>query len=61
VQTSWLNGKHTVFGKVLSGMDVVRTIENVAVNDKNRPLNDKIVIAKSRSEDVKPFELKEKL
>ena len=26
-QTPWLNGKHTVFGKVTSGMDVIKKIE----------------------------------
>ncbi len=27
VQTSWLNGRHTVFGRVLSGMEVVKAVE----------------------------------
>merc|ERR1711991_888150 len=29
VQTSWLNGRHTVFGRVLEGMDVVKKVEAV--------------------------------
>jgi peptidylprolyl isomerase len=27
VETAWLNGKHVVFGRVVDGMDVVKTME----------------------------------
>jgi cyclophilin family peptidyl-prolyl cis-trans isomerase len=35
-QTPWLNGKHTVFGKVTSGIDVVKKIESYGT-DMGRP------------------------
>jgi len=29
VQTAWLDGKHTVFGNVTKGLDIVKAVENV--------------------------------
>ena len=40
-KTPWLNGRHTIFGKVVEGMDVVRKLENVATTGRyggDRPL-----------------------
>lgn len=35
--TPWLDGKHTVFGRVTSGMDVVDAISAVDRDDNDRP------------------------
>ena len=37
-QNNFLDGKHTVFGKVTSGMEVVKIIENVETNEADRPV-----------------------
>jgi cyclophilin family peptidyl-prolyl cis-trans isomerase len=36
----WLNGLHTVFGRVTSGMDVVDEIGNAATDGADRPLDE---------------------
>ena len=33
-----LDGKHVVFGRVVSGVDIVQAIENVDVDDSDKPL-----------------------
>ncbi|HZO36463.1 MAG TPA: peptidylprolyl isomerase [Solirubrobacteraceae bacterium] len=36
----WLDGKHTVFGRITSGMDVVDSMEAAATDGRDRPLED---------------------
>ena len=51
-KTPWLNGKHTIFGKVVKGMDVVRTIGHSDTDFADRPL-EKIVMEKVTIKDAK--------
>ncbi len=37
-ETPWLNNKHTVFGEVVEGLDVVDSIANVPVGAGNKPI-----------------------
>ena len=41
--TPWLDGKHTAFGKVLSGLDIVDKIESVKVNENDHPIDDVVI------------------
>jgi len=55
VLTPWLDGRHVVFGKVLSGMSTVKKIEVVPTDGANKPLKP-IIIKQSGSLPVEtPF------
>lgn len=38
--TPYLDGQYTVFGEVVKGLDVVEAIQNVATDEKDRPIED---------------------
>ncbi len=42
-ETPWLNGKHTIFGQVTDGYDVVEAIGKVAVGRDDRPVDDVVI------------------
>ncbi|MDI6758702.1 MAG: peptidylprolyl isomerase [Candidatus Omnitrophota bacterium] len=43
-KTPWLNMKHTIFGEVILGLEVVEKIENIAVDASNKPLKEQKII-----------------
>lgn len=43
VPTPWLDGKHTVFGQVVQGLDVIDVIANVEKGAQDRPKEDIVI------------------
>ncbi|AOW05826.1 peptidyl-prolyl cis-trans isomerase B [Yarrowia lipolytica] len=58
VVTSWLDGKHVVFGEVLEGQDIVDAIENAPTGARSNPKVD-ITIADAGEIPVEKSETKE--
>jgi peptidyl-prolyl cis-trans isomerase A (cyclophilin A) len=62
--TSHLDGKHTVFGEVISGQDIVVAIANVKTGANNKPLEPvtikKVTIIRVKDEAAKKEEPKKK-
>jgi len=44
IPTPWLNGKHTTFGKITSGYDVVQKIENTPTGKFDKPRAEQKII-----------------
>jgi peptidylprolyl isomerase len=55
VQTPWLNGKHTIFGKVVEGQEVVHMIERVKTDTDDIPVKPVILKACGDVETDGPF------
>jgi peptidyl-prolyl cis-trans isomerase A (cyclophilin A) len=42
-ETPWLNGRHTIFGQVTDGYDVVEAIAGVVTGANDKPLDDVVI------------------
>ncbi|XP_078070717.1 peptidyl-prolyl cis-trans isomerase C isoform X2 [Mustelus asterias] len=51
----WLDGKHVVFGKVISGMSVVHMIELQDTNSENQPYQSCVIVKSGKIDVQEPF------
>jgi peptidyl-prolyl cis-trans isomerase A (cyclophilin A) len=51
VPTPWLTGKHTIFGEVVKGSDIVDRISSVQTDSRDRPASDVVIESVEISED----------
>lgn len=56
-QTTWLDGRHVVFGKVLKGMNVIRKIEASRTDGRDRPVNAVTIVNSGSLIVQEPFEV----
>ncbi|MFH1655083.1 MAG: peptidylprolyl isomerase [Candidatus Omnitrophota bacterium] len=43
-KTPWINMRHTIFGRVVSGYNVVQKIENEVTDSRDRPISEQKII-----------------
>ena len=55
IETSFLNGRHTVFGKVIEGLELLDQIEDVQTNRSDCPLKDVVIADCGALELAAPF------
>ncbi|MEM8727651.1 MAG: peptidylprolyl isomerase [Chlamydiota bacterium] len=44
VEAPWLNGRHTIFGEVSKGYDVIKKLEKVEIGVRDRPMEEQKII-----------------
>jgi len=54
-KTSWLDGKHVVFGKIVKGMDVIKTIEKNPTGGQDKPKKEVVITDCGVIEVPEPF------
>ncbi|XP_075212013.1 peptidyl-prolyl cis-trans isomerase B-like [Lycorma delicatula] len=57
IATPWLDGRHVVFGKVISGQDVVHKIEQSKTNNDDRPVKPILIKESGSIPTPEPFSI----
>lgn len=53
--TTWLDGRHVVFGKIIKGMNVVRKIEGLKTDGRDKPTQDVQIVDSGSLPVSEPF------
>jgi cyclophilin family peptidyl-prolyl cis-trans isomerase len=43
--TPWLTGKHTIFGEVIAGQEVLDAVENAPIGPRDKPIDDIVMLS----------------
>jgi len=54
-KTPWLDDRHVVFGKILSGMKTIRKVEGTETDPRDKPLKDVTIVDCGAEEVAEPF------
>lgn len=54
-KTPWLDGRHVVFGKVITGGDIVKKMEGIKTDGRDRPVDDIQIIDCGHTTVEEPF------
>jgi len=54
-KTPWLDGRHVVFGKIISGMNVIRKVEGTKTDGRDKPSLDVVIVDCGHEKVEEPF------
>ena len=54
-QTSWLDGRHVVFGKVIKGMKTIREAESAETDSRDKPVDNIVIVDSGHIVVLEPY------